>query len=154
MTAFNQKPFADRWVHMGSTAERSVEEAHEGKVVRFGLDRPPFSLRYLPAELRGAPDYLGGKAFYEACGVGRDQMVKIKVYKHNTQMWWNDIFPVFYHIFDSANKRWAEIEVTVVQELIDAGHVPIKKFDSDNIEYYELNMELVMANATDGGPTK
>jgi hypothetical protein len=150
---FNDRPFAERFAYMGDTAEQSVIDAHNGKVVRFGLERPPFALRNLPVELRGAPDFIGGKAFYEACGVGRDQVVKVKKYKHEAQLWWSALLPVVYHVFDPVNKRWVEIEASVIQDLIDDGHIPLREFDSDKVQYWAIDMELVMANACDGGPT-
>jgi hypothetical protein len=152
MGTFNDRPFSERFAFMGDTAEQSVVDAHGGKVVRWGLDRPPFGLKGMPAEIRSAPDFLGRLAFYEACGVGRDQVVKIKLVKHEVQMWWDDLHPVIYHIFDPINKRWAEIEARVVQDLIDLGRVPLEAFASDGIEYYALDMALLMSHACDGGP--
>jgi hypothetical protein len=154
MTNFNDRPFKERFTFMGDTAENSVIEAHNGKVVRFGLDRPPFSLRNLPPHLRGAPDFLGGQFFYEACGVGHDQVVKIKRYKHEVQLWWNEMLPVLYHVFDPVNKRWVEFEATELQNAIDSGRVLSAQFPSDGVEYYAVDMEFIMTVAVDGGPTK
>jgi hypothetical protein len=152
--AFNDRPFAERFTYMGDTAEASVINAHDGKVVRFGLERPPFGLKGMPVELRGAPDFLGGKFFFEACGVGRDQIVKIKKYKHEAQLWWNELHPVIYHVYDPVNKRWVEIEVAEVQRLIEEGLAPLERFATDRVEYYALSMELAVANSRDGGPTQ
>lgn len=128
MSAFHEGTFAQRSGAMGDQAEAKFEEVTEEGYVRFGLNRPPIKLSALPKRLRHAPDFLLSNVFVEVQGVGRDQVVKVKVEKLRCLEWWNLLHPVELFIWDSSKKRTVRVPLQRIMELTEGPKAKLEHF--------------------------
>lgn len=147
---WSDQPWEARVQTLGDTAERAFEE-HATTVlqrgyVRFGLSRPPIRLDKIPQRIRHAPDYLMSSKFVECKGVGKDQILKLKVVTWGSLHWWNDLFPVVVFVWDSHKKRSCLVELGMLDKLL-----PETTFDkfSDGIPYFGFDAGTVFEVAAD-----
>jgi len=101
MTSFKDRSFSQRFGAMGDEAEGKFEERHEGKFVRYGLNRPPISMAMLPPMLRYTPDYLTSHGLIEVQGVGKDRKLKLKIDKALSLQQWHQTFKLTFFVWDS-----------------------------------------------------
>lgn len=127
---------------MGDTAERKFEELWGEPFVRFGINRPPFSIVGVPARIRHIPDYLTENALIECVGYGRDGILKLKIEKHNCLLFWNNVCPVELFVWNSKRKKHAVHPISVVHEWLSTGEVNVGVF-SDNNPYFAIPDALV-----------
>jgi hypothetical protein len=128
VASFKDGSFAQRFAAMGDEAEAKFEEITEEGHVRFGLNRPPLKMSMLPARLRHMPDYLLSGTFVEVQGVGRDQIVKLKVTKLNCLLWWSDLHAVDLFIWDSKNTRTTRVPLSRVVAWTEGPDAAIEHF--------------------------
>lgn len=117
---FKDGTWSERYATMGDPAESVFERVYEGRYHRFGINRPPFTVRHVPEFVLYAPDYLTATHFVEVKGVGRDHTLKIKDKQLAALYHWDEqVFPVDIFIWDSYKCRYT---VTGVQHLYDLCH--------------------------------
>lgn len=139
---FSTQQFDERFEVMGDTAEHAFKawaEAHNVNYVAYGLNRPPFRSFYLlPEFIRMTPDFLceGESKFFVECKGSAGTVVKIKLETMRVLREWNDHLPLWFFIYDSTNHRYSFIHYAQLNVLCQGA--PIKKFRSDQKEYYHL----------------
>lgn len=116
---------------MGDASEQKFEEFADGAFERWGINRPQgVHVPSLPARVRAAPDYLTTQGFIECLGVGRRQLVQLKLEKLGVLRWWSDLMPVSVWVWDSHKKRSCLIGLTALDGLIQTpGLCSISYFD-------------------------
>jgi len=97
--------FNQRFGAMGDQAEEAFDKVFP-QHHKLGLNRPPFSMKGMPATLRYTPDRLTSKGFTEVMGVGADQTLKIKHEKLEALDVWQKLGVVYFFVYDSHNDRW------------------------------------------------
>ncbi len=125
MNAFRDGTWEQRFSKMGDEAEGRFEKYASDVLglgfVRKGLSRPPIQLSSVPARIRYEPDYLMSKNLVEVQGVGRDQIVKVKLDKWNCLCFWNGIHPVMIYVWDSHKQRECLFPLFNFEKLIAKG---------------------------------
>lgn len=122
--SFSGQSWAKRLEGMGDASEGKFLEVAEQlgrRPVRFGFDRPPFSIVKIAKKLRYTPDYIDDKGLIECQGFGRDQVFKLKVEKLSALAAWDAEHPVHLFLWDSAKKRYLLVALSAIQALIDSG---------------------------------
>lgn len=137
MSAFKDGSFNQRFAAMGDEAEAKFEEVTEEGHVRFGLNRPPLKMSLLPKRLRNMPDYLLSNSLVEVQGVGRDQIVKIKVEKLRCLEWWNLLHPVELFVWDSSKKRTVRVPLKKIMDLTEGPSAVLDHFH-DGPAYFAI----------------
>ena len=107
MTSFHEQPFSARFGVMGDVAEGIFDQIHP-KNHELGLNRPPFGMAGMTANMRYVPDRMRRDAFVEVMGIGRGQALKVKLEKFEALQAWATIGPVELFIYDSHNHRYWE----------------------------------------------
>ena len=150
MSQFRDQPFERRFDKLGDEAEQHFEEYAERvlnkKFVRFGLERPPLRMSYLPTRIRYTPDYLMTKHFVECQGFGRDQTYKIKLEKLNCLHWWNDLHPVQMYVWDSHKQRECMLHLFRLDDLINEGKANLGHF-AEGKAYFALHADDIFEKA-------
>lgn len=118
MNAFKDLPWEARFGSMGDEAEQKFEEVYPKGWVRWGLNRPPVKVSALPPKIRYAPDYLTSDGFIEVMGVGKDQILKVKLEKHLCLWQWHHEMPTQIFVWDSENKRYTYIAVPDLHDIV------------------------------------
>lgn len=101
--SFHKQSFANRFAAMGDEAEGIFDLVHP-KNHALGLNRPPFSMRWMPAVARYVPDRMNDKAFWEVQGLGRDRTLKIKFEKLDALDLWDGLWCVKFFIWDKTTE--------------------------------------------------
>ena len=116
---------------MGDECEGVFEAVHEMAWDRYGLNRPDSSMKKMPARVRNTPDYVTSNGFIECKGVGKDQLLKIKLEVFNCMMFWHNTWDLQLFIWDSHNKRYAYVPIGLLELLINepTGGATLKHFD-------------------------
>lgn len=143
---FKDLSWSARFAAMGDEAENKfVEWADDNGVkhLQFGLNRPDLDVAKLPHRIRFAPDFLTNKTFVEVKGVGRDQLLKLKVSQHGALHWWADVFPVQLFVWDRTNERMALIDLADYDALVDDGVAELDRFPEGRA-YFALPLEDIM----------
>ena len=135
---FASQSWTKRYEAMGDQAEAKWEEVCHEYVglgpdgipcsVRAGLSRPPFNPKSLPTSVRYTPDYVTPIGWVECQGVGRDQVLKVKVEKMMDMFARSRDFPVHLFVWDSQKKRHAMLTTDRLFQLIDGGKAPLGYF--------------------------
>jgi len=118
---FADQPWAARFAKggMGDPAERQFLEHVDGKCERWGFDRPEgVSIPHLPARVRAAPDFVCTDRFVECMGLGRGQMLQVKLEKFGVLRYWNDLMKVDISVWDSYKKRTCVLSLDTLDKLI------------------------------------
>lgn len=143
---YNQQRWGDRVRTLGDIAEGVFEEvAPLGSHVRYGLNRPPFTVKTLTSMQRNTPDYLCGTGdFVEVMGCGRDNVIKLKLEKWAAQKRWQKVGPVRFFFWNSNHSEWALLTIKQVQELVTKARKAdgVQAFDDGN-EYLGLRWEWI-----------
>jgi hypothetical protein len=103
--SFRDQEFSARFTAMGDAAEQAHDDvfpAHH----KSGLNRPPMKVGQLSPMLRCLPDRMKADGWTECMGVGRDQIIKVKIDKLIQLVKWSVVAPVHIFINDSHKKRW------------------------------------------------
>lgn len=108
MSQFRNQSFAARFGAMGDEAEGKFEELYGAAHVRFGLNRPPVSMKKLPPFIRYQPDYLTSNGLMEVQGVGKDRKLKVKIEKALALQQWHQMFNLTMWVWDTTHSRFAE----------------------------------------------
>ena len=140
---FHQQNFNTRLTDMGDASENKFLEVAESlgrRPVRFGFDRPPFSIVKIAKKLRYTPDFIDDKGLIECQGFGRDQIVKLKVEKMHALAAWDAEHPLFLFLWDSQKKRYCLTEFTDLMKLIESGQAELAYFH-DPKAYFALPAE-------------
>jgi hypothetical protein len=153
--SFKDRSWEQRFGAMGDEAEGHFE-AYAKEVlnlgfVRFGLNRPPIALHTVPARLRYMPDYLMSKRLVEVQGVGRDQLIKLKLDKWGVLHHWNDVRTaefdgVWIYIWDSHHKRECMFPLANFDKILGEGHGALGHFPEGK-PYFEFDADLVFMYA-------
>ena len=125
---FSDRHWTHRYEKLGDEAEGVFEEVWAEPFVRAGHARPPFSIQKLPLLERYRPDYLTPTQYVECLGVGRDQIVKVKVEKYGVLQYWNGVQAVEVFVWDSHKKRWSSAPLDDITKWIDAGKASLGYF--------------------------
>lgn len=96
---------------MGDEAEGVFEATAKRGFVRYGLNRPPISMKDLPPMVRYTPDYLQGDRLVEVQGVGKDRTIKLKVDKYASLYQWNQVFPTYLFVWDNVDSTYCELPI-------------------------------------------
>lgn len=145
--SFADEPFHRRMQTMGDIAERRFEEFTQTNFVRYGLNRPPIHMASLPATIRHTPDYLTSECFIEVQGIGRDQMLKMKLEKMKALGSWHRMHKLQLFVYDSANDRDALIPYNELQKLCRKAQ--IESFPEGK-QYYAIPATLVWVDESQG----
>lgn len=151
MTSFRDQSWDKRYEEMGDTAEGRFEDwcaRNRLNFVRYGLDRPPIAMYKLPARIRYSPDYLLSNKFVEVQGFGRDQTVKLKLEKHGSLRWWNDVHPVDLYLWDSHNERECFVPIHVFDMVLGTDGAELRAFPEGK-SYFALNADHLFAAAAE-----
>lgn len=148
MGRFHTQDFGQRYQTMGDGAE-GVAERVVPRSAPFGFNRPPFSIQPLPKRLRYTPDRVTPDRFLECMGVGRDGIIKVKHEKLSCSLWWDDLHPVDFLIFDSHRNQWGTIPAREIQRLAASGELESGRFQEKTAEepegraYWKLPISAV-----------
>lgn len=140
--SFHTLPFSARFQSMGDEAEGHFERICTKNHIRFGLNRPPLNMSQLPERLRCMPDYLASDRFYEVKGMGRDDVLKLKVSDYQCLTFWHQIHPLTVWVWSSHRFAWAEPELIEIRALIDSGDVGLDVFH-DGKAYFAIPGRLL-----------
>ena len=147
--SFHALEFKDRFSAMGDEAEAVFVELQDAGVVRYGLERPPINMGSLPQFLRYTPDFLQSARLVECQGMGRDQILKLKLTKWMALQEWDCIHPVWLFVWDSHMQRHTEATVDKIRlGWLRDERVTIDKFH-DGPEYYAIPAEVVFGETPD-----
>ena len=148
--SFKDRPFAQRITAMGDQSEGAYEQYcadTDTNYIRWGLDRPPLSMRLLPTRIRYSPDYLTSHNFVECQGFGTDQTFKLKVEKHGALHWWSDLHPVDLWILDSHKHRACLLSIKDFDQHLGQG-AELRTF-SEGKAYFAVNGDAIFESAGD-----
>lgn len=136
-TAFKDRSWASRFANMGDASEEKFVEYIAGKCERWGINRPEgVHVPTLPARVRAAPDYLTDWGFVECLGLGRRQVLQLKLEKHGVLRWWNDLMPVHVWVWDSHKKRSTVVTLDQLDKLIQTpGLITTDYFDDRKLVF-------------------
>ena len=134
---------------MGDAAEAAFL-AEFPKAHRTGLDRPSFSMKSMPSNLRNLPDFLLPTGFHEVMGFssrGKNPTLKLKLEKADALKAWAFLGDVFLFVWDSSGKQWwhAPIEDWL---LACYHHADVEVFPDNNAPYWNLPWEFFPGTPT------
>lgn len=134
--SFSDQPFAHRYGTMGDTAERHFLEYVGNRAERWGINRPNLHVQKLPSRVRGAPDYLTEDGFVECMGIGRKQILQVKLEKWGVLRWWNDLMSVSVYVWDSHRRRQCLVGLTDLDVLLNTPDVVgLSYFDGSKLVF-------------------
>ena len=138
MSQFNQQDFGQRFGAMGDEAEGVFEQTHQGKYVRYGLNRPPVSMSMIPPFIRYTPDYLTSYGLVEVQGVGKDRKLKLKLDKAEALNEWHNQFKLTFFVWDTTQKQSTYIEWPDLFAILQ--DMPIETFPEGK-QYWSINVD-------------
>ena len=141
---FSERPWAERLGAMGDQAEREYEERYPRGWVRAGLRRPPIRVRDLHPYEAQRPDYLTSRGYVEVMGMGRDQILKLKVDKLEALRFWRLLGRVYLWVWDSHKRRHVELPLEKVDALVSRAQ--IAQFP-EGTAYYQLDAKDLFGDA-------
>lgn len=136
--SFHQQSFSNRFRSMGDEAEGVFEEKHEGKFVRYGLNRPPIGMNQMTAKIRYTPDYLTARTLVEVMGVGNDRILKLKSEKAYALQQWNTDMDLELFLWDSKLKDSKSVAWPAIWDLLP--DLPMNVFPEGK-QYWEINVD-------------
>lgn len=108
---FSDLSWPQRLEAMGDETEGIFEETYPDSFIRFGFNRPPFSIAKMPLQLRYMPDYLhAGTRFVECQGIGAGGL-KVKIEKLMALQHWDLLLPVHFFIWSRPKEMIAEFTI-------------------------------------------
>lgn len=140
---YADQKFSSRFQEMGDESEKQFEtqcQAHGFIYERFGWNRPGFEyFQRLPKPIRMMPDFIlevdRKHHFIECKGTGR--VIKIKQETLDNIVFWNEILPVMFFVYNSVADGFCLLSLDELQVLVDQ-HGIWKQFESDGKRYAEL----------------
>ena len=153
---FHEQPFSSRYGQMGDAAERAFTDWCDEQglpYVRYGLSRPPISMKLLPARIRHTPDFVQSRRFVECQGCGRDGVVKLKVEKWGALHHWDGIRTamfdgVWLFIWDSHKKRSCILPLVGFDEMLNEQLAELRYFHESK-PYWAFPVDAVFEKASD-----
>lgn len=139
MSQFHQQSWDTRYASMGDEAEGLFKLLFPNSA-RFGLDRPPVNLTRVPEFIRFMPDFLLHNRLVECMGVGRDQILKLKVDKLLVLLEWDELHETHLFVWDSHKRRHMEmpiVDVAAVARFSDT------KFFPEGPEYHVIPLDAL-----------
>lgn len=136
--SFHEQSFANRFRSMGDEAEGVFEQKHEGKFVRYGLNRPPVSMQWMTAKIRYTPDYLTSRALVEVMGVGNDRILKLKSEKAYALQQWHTDMDLELFLWDSKLKESKSVAWPAIWDVLP--DLPMNVFPEGK-QYWEINVD-------------
>jgi len=139
MRQFHELSWGSRYARMGDEAEAKFDQLFPNSAP-FGLNRPNVYVPDLPAFIRFMPDRLMHDRLVECKGVGKDQLLKLKVDALDVLMEWGDHLMVQVFVWDSFNKRWSLTPIDYIEGPADL--CEIKKFP-EGTPYYPIPLDAI-----------
>lgn len=140
--AYHEMPFSARFGVLGDEAEGHFERICTNPTERWGLVRPKLHMASLPERIREAPDYLLSNRFVEVKGMGRDDILKLKVSSYQSLNWWDHTHPVHLWIWSSHRWAYADHPIIEIRAMIDGGEVELATFH-DGKAYFAIPGRLL-----------
>lgn len=138
--SFKDAPWHRRVNTLGDIAESEFLKRHPN-AHRLGLNRPPWRVNDMPTEaMKATPDFMLKDRIVEVMGFGRDQLLKLKLFKAEALQAWNEIGPVHLWVWDSHTERCWDAPLGAWLDACWANGT-IKKFPDNNREYHELHAD-------------
>lgn len=116
---FKDRSWDERFKRMGDEAEGVFEAVYPEGWVRFGLERPPIRMDYLPDKMRYTPDYLTSKGLVEVQGLGRDRRFKMKHSKLAALQDWHEDFRVDLFVWDRTAERFGFVRLPDLEAVLE-----------------------------------
>lgn len=138
--AFHERHWSARVAEMGDRAEDLLDKISPlGKMAPLGWNRPPVHMKNMEQVLRHLPDrYAADGYLVEAMGLGRDDILKLKLTKYEALKFWNGVQPVYLFVYHSKRKEYSLLPWGAVKALVaKARRRGIEAFHDDN-EYYPI----------------
>lgn len=139
MKQFHEQSWDVRFTKMGDEAEGLFALLHPNSAP-FGLRRPPVNLTNVPLFIRYMPDFLLHNRLVEVMGVGQDQLLKLKVEKHDVLLDWDVLHPTSLFIWDSHKRRHIELSITDFNPIMSLCQ---KRQFPEGKEYYEIPLDVL-----------
>lgn len=106
---FNEQSWQTRYQAMGDEAEGVFEKVWPRAFVRYGLNRPPISLKVVPKFIRYTPDYMDRYGLVECQGCGQDRLLKVKDDKAAALTAWSEHAILRFFLWDRTEHRWCDM---------------------------------------------
>lgn len=145
---FRNRSFAHRFTKLGDEAEAVFEAVYPEGYVRYGLNRPPIYLAWVPPFIRYSPDYLTAKGLVEVQGFGRDRTLKCKTDKLDALLEWHRIFRADLFVWNSKDQQYAWVRIPDLWTAVCDGAAEERTFDEGK-PYWALRSESIPT--TDAG---
>lgn len=143
--SYHKRSWESRYAQLGDQAEARCEEylkRQKRGYIRSGLCRPPLQVSKLDLMERYRPDFLTSRGYVEAKGMGRDQLLKIKVENLEALWRWEAIMPVQVFVYDSHKDRHCILDLEEVDLLIEEwGEVGV--FPDNHKQYWSIPAERI-----------
>lgn len=140
--SFRDMSWQSRYKVMGDTAEAMFEQIEPLPFVRYGLERPPFSVGELPSFVANTPDYLQKHRLVEVQGCGRDGIIKIKPAKLAAVQDWTLHMDVVFFFWNSHRKEYTYVDHSVIRNMCTEGAVETKQFP-EGTDYYAIPVAMI-----------
>lgn len=146
------------WEHrapvLGDPAENACvmwAERHGYPIVRYGLNRPPISLRNVPAFIRYTPDFLGPDYLMEVQGCGRDQLFKFKHEKLWALTEWDRHMPVNLFLWNQTLDAYLVVRLNKIRQYCST----FDEYKTDGLfdgtkPYATVRWELLLSGGVEG----
>lgn len=139
---FRDQPYHRRRIIGGAMAEKRFAEVHPRSFERFGWDDAGINIGLLPDVLRHIPDYCDTAGLYECKGVGKDQLIKLKLSEVVAYSHWNTVHPLKLFVWDSSKKRYTYVEWDDIVTICNKPAVKVDHF-SEGRAYFAVPCEEV-----------
>jgi len=139
------RPYSQRRHVGGAMAEKRFMEVHHRPFERWGWNDAGINVGLLPDELRHAPDYVDIEALYECKGVGKDQLLKVKLSELAAWKWWHNIHPVTIFVWDSHKKRHLYVPLERMLHVVNKQGVTLDHFNEGKA-YLAVPLEEVFGD--------
>ena len=130
---------------MGDPAEdKFLQELPLGQADKFGLRRPNVKLGLFSAFVLHTPDFLTSTGWLvEVMGVGKDQILKLKVSKLDALCEWEEKQRVALYVWDSYKKRslTAPLEDVVAVAFVVRDRDGCSSFENDGNVYFPIPVD-------------
>lgn len=145
--SFHLQSFDQRFKSMGDEAEGIFETvAPLGAIARFGWNRPP-SMHGMSDFIRMAPDYYAGGKLVEVMGMGKDDVLKLKVEKYEGLKAWNVYQPIVLFVWSSYRQMWALLDWEGVKAAMRSGRTEGLQAFPEGKQFAPIRWTVLESNA-------